>query len=205
MIDDALYDFLQVPENLTVNNNLFQHDVVDVTRQMIQNKIDIVYPQVMDAFRNRNLNRLQTLSKTFQKLLLDLEQILRTNDKFLLGKWLESAKAMASTKLEAKNYEFNARNQITIWGPQGQIVDYATKQWAGLVKDYCLPRWQMFLDELGRTLRDGNSKFDNNACKQKIFKQIEEPFGVSNKLYATEQTGDTRSVAREIYYKWRHI
>lgn len=28
-------------------------------------------------------------------------------------------------------YEYNARNQITLWGPDGQIKDYANKQWAG--------------------------------------------------------------------------
>ena len=31
-------------------------------------------------------------------------------------------------------YEYNARNQITLWGPDGQIVDYANKQWAGKVQ-----------------------------------------------------------------------
>ena len=28
-------------------------------------------------------------------------------------------------------FEYNARNQITLWGPNGEIVDYANKQWAG--------------------------------------------------------------------------
>ena len=29
------------------------------------------------------------------------------------------------TEEEKLNYEFNARNQITLWGPDGQILDYA--------------------------------------------------------------------------------
>lgn len=28
-------------------------------------------------------------------------------------------------------FEYNARNQITLWGPNGEIVDYANKQWSG--------------------------------------------------------------------------
>lgn len=32
---------------------------------------------------------------------------------------------------EDKLYEYNARNQITLWGPKGEITDYANKQWAG--------------------------------------------------------------------------
>ena len=30
--------------------------------------------------------------------------------------------------------EFNARNQVTLWGPNGEINDYAAKSWGGLVK-----------------------------------------------------------------------
>ena len=32
--------------------------------------------------------------------------------------------AMATNSRERKLYEFNARNQITLWGPDGQILDY---------------------------------------------------------------------------------
>ena len=47
------------------------------------------------------------------------------NKNFLLGPWLESAKALATNDGEKKIYEFNARNQITLWGPNGEILDYA--------------------------------------------------------------------------------
>ena len=60
----------------------------------------------------------------FLDILKDLDRILATNKNFLLGPWLESAKAMATNSHERKLYEFNARNQITLWGPDGQILDY---------------------------------------------------------------------------------
>ena len=61
----------------------------------------------------------------FIDLLKDMEEILSTNKNFLLGPWLESAKALATNEEEKKIYEFNARNQITLWGPNGEILDYA--------------------------------------------------------------------------------
>lgn len=200
-----MHDLLQVPKKYTHKNDLFLHDVVDVTRQMIQNKIDVIYQQVINAFNNKDLRTLNKLSNTFQKLLLDLDRILTTHKNFLLGNWLESAKALATTQLEKQNYEYNARIQITIWGPDGQIVDYATKQWAGMVKDYCLPRWQLFLDELANSIRGKNAEFDNEACQRLIFRKIEEPFGISRKLYTTSPIGNTMSIAKEIYYKYRYI
>ena len=64
-------------------------------------------------------------------------QRLATNRYFLLGVWLEDAKAIPvgdqDTKEVSELYEFNARNQITLWGPNGEILDYATKQWSGIL------------------------------------------------------------------------
>lgn len=51
----------------------------------------------------------------------------------------------------AAYYEYSARNQITLWGPTGQISDYASKSWAGLVSGYYLPRWQMFVEYCATT------------------------------------------------------
>lgn len=28
-------------------------------------------------------------------------------------------------------YIINAKNQVTLWGPNGEIKDYANKQWSG--------------------------------------------------------------------------
>lgn len=200
VIDDVLRDFLQVPVDQVIDNELYKHDLVDITRQMLQNKIDLLYKRIISAFLRKKESQVQTLAHRFESILVDLDRILHSNEKFLLGSWLQASKSIATNRLEEQVYEFNARNQITIWGPNGQIVDYAMKQWAGVVADYCLPRWQLFFAELlasfkGRTYNDGE-------CGQKIFKQIEEPFGVSIKEYGTKASGDSIAIAKEIYKKY---
>lgn len=79
-------------------------------------------------------------------------------------------------------YEWNARNQITLWGPNGEILDYAIKQWAGVVKDYILPRWELFINELGYALAN-KIEFNFTAFKTEVFSEIEEPFTFSTQLY----------------------
>lgn len=185
-----------------MDNELFKHDLVDVVRQSAQNKIDLLYGAIVDSFHTRNRSRLRYLDKKFEKILFDLDDLLQTNEQFLLGKWLNSAKALASNQVEQQMFEFNARNQITLWGPTGQIVDYANKQWAGVIRDYCLPRWQIFIDELSEALKKKNVKYNEKKCKQKIFKQVEEPFGVDNKAYIDEPTGDTIALAQKFIRKW---
>ena len=61
----------------------------------------------------------------------DLEFILVTNEAFLLGPWVQSAMNAAADVDEERQFQQNARNQITLWGPRGEILDYAAKQWAG--------------------------------------------------------------------------
>lgn len=185
-----------------MDNDLFKHDLVDAIRQMAQNKIDSLFTEVINSYHNKNLTRLKYLSKSFEEILLDLDEILQTSEPFLLGKWLNSSRALASNQVEEQMFEFNARNQITLWGPNGQIVDYAIKQWSGMISDYCWPRWKIFLDQLAASLRKKNAKYSEKKCKEKIFKQVEQPFGVDNKEYIAEATGDTIALAQDFYNKW---
>lgn len=169
----------------------------------MQNKIEMLYPDIKIAFAAKDLKQLTKVQVRFESMLNDLDDILQTNEQFLLGKWIKSAKALASNQLEELLYEYNARNQITIWGPNGEIVDYAYKQWAGVVRDYCLPRWHALFLELAESIKNNNGKFSDSKCRRKIFKQVEEPFTVAHKEYNDEANGDTIAIARKILEKWK--
>lgn len=94
-------------------------------------------------------------------LLGDLDCVLTSSGQphFSLATWISEARSWASnaTTLSTSSdlssvaeiasfYEYNARNQITLWGPTGEISDYASKQWGGLISSYYVPRWQLFVD-----------------------------------------------------------
>jgi len=57
-------------------------------------------------------------------VLLDVDTLLATDEHFLLGVWLESAKNMSTSEQERRLYEYNARNQITLWGPDGNVCSH---------------------------------------------------------------------------------
>ena len=54
-------------------------------------------------------------------LLLSLDNVLATSEQFLLGRWINTARAHGTTAAEEDLYEYNARNQITLWGPRGEV------------------------------------------------------------------------------------
>ncbi len=64
-----------------------------------------------------------------------MDTLLNTDVNFLVGVWIENAKALASPS-EVPLFSYNARNQITLWGWEGEINSYASKHWAGLMADY---------------------------------------------------------------------
>lgn len=198
-----LRDFLIEPNNFIMDNSLYKHDLIDITRQMIQNKFEILYKRMKTSFREKNVTAVEYYGQEISDILMDLDELLNTKSEYMLGKWIKSATDMSTNDIEREMYRFNALNQITTWGPDGQIVDYAMKQWGGMMSDYCLQRWKLFNDELKNALNENSGKFNDSKVRQKIFRQIEEPFGVSAKPYPIEGQGDTIEVAKRIYGRWK--
>jgi len=113
---------------------------------------------------------------------------LASGNNFLLGTWLAQAKDIAVNEEERRSYEYNARNQITLWGPNGEIRDYANKQWSGVVVDYFKLRWELFLKALEKSLVQ---RIEPNITEinNRIFHEVERSFTFSTKLYPVETKG----------------
>lgn len=121
----------------------------------------------------------------------------------MLGPWLEQAKSLGKTEMEKKLYEFNARNQITLWGPNGEIIDYAAKQWSGLMIDYYMTRWNMFWDALKGSIKK-IEEFSEDRFKLHFMEIIGIPFVKGRNSYPTKPHEDTIAIAELVYSKWRN-
>ncbi|XP_070531316.1 alpha-N-acetylglucosaminidase isoform X2 [Cardiocondyla obscurior] len=170
------------------NNTLYRHDVVDITRQALQLKADEIYMTVLDCYNKKNVTAFKFSANTLLELFDDLESILASGNNFLLGTWLAQAKDIADNDEERRLHEYNARNQITLWGPNGEIRDYANKQWSGVMADYFKPRWELFLKALEKSLVQ-RIKLNISEINDRIFREVEQPFTFSTKYYPTETKG----------------
>ncbi|KAG5674947.1 hypothetical protein PVAND_004891 [Polypedilum vanderplanki] len=205
LVIKALGKFLAINESDLLNDHLYERDLVDLTRQLLQIQAEFIYTTLVETFKKKDLRKFAIASEMFLELLRDLDSLLATHDDFLLGKFLEDAKAMALDDDERKQLEFNARNQITLWGPDGQILDYATKQWNGIVMDYYLPRWTLFIQQLNISLQT-NIAFNQSKFQQDVFNQVEYPFNENNaKFYPSKANGNVVNKAKELFHKWKRI
>ena len=135
------------------NNPAYQYDMVDVTRQVMGNSFDDMYTNLLSVYTStdRSNSTIKAAGNNLTALLTSLDTILSTNQAFSLSTWISAARSQTSNVTLANFYEYNARNQITLWGPTGQINDYASKSWGGLVMSYYVPRWELFTNYLMNT------------------------------------------------------
>ena len=117
-----------------------------------------------NASLRRYGRRLERRSKGIALYLLlliqQLDELLQTNKNFQLGVWTRGALNKAAFavdethSLEAmqQQFLFAAKNQISLWGPHGEINDYSAREWAGVVGDYYAGRWTLYFEMLFDTL-----------------------------------------------------
>lgn len=135
------------------SNPAYQHDMVDVTRQVMANAFVSLYSDLVATYNSSGTaDKLSQQGKKMDGLLSALDAVLSTNKNFRLSTWISAARAWAHGNQSYASYlEYQARNQITLWGPNGEITDYASKQWGGLVASYYAPRWRLFVEYLKMT------------------------------------------------------
>jgi len=97
---------------------------------------------------------------------------------------------------------FNSLNQITLWGPTGEIIDYATKQWSGLVSNYYKPRWVLFISHLNDSLATGKP-FNKTEFNLDVLNNVEIPFTRSSRIFTRNAPGNSVAVCTRIYRKWK--
>ena len=118
--------------------------------------------------------------------------------------------------------------QITLWGPNGEIMDYAAKQWSGLFSSYYTPRskfnadilsvydlssasdyvyrWILFFATLESSLMAGNNTFDEPAFRKKFIDEIGTPFTKDRSSFPTEPDPEANPIAtaRKMFERWLH-
>lgn len=192
------FAFTTNPECTSVG---YYHDLVDVTRQALQYRAEQLYMNVVnDQFSNTWVFN-ASINK-FLGVMGDMETILSSHEDFTAINWLARARNFGRNPNEIRIYEMNARNQITLWGPSGEITDYACKQWAEMFHYYYIPRWSMFLNAaLESKLR--NEVFDEKGT-QKIVREIVEQ-GFQTVDITPLPSNDVQSMALSLYDKWGNV
>jgi alpha-N-acetylglucosaminidase len=183
----------------------FRHDVVDVTRQFLSDRMLKLYQTLKQAYNGKTVSpeTLCALNTKLLRVIQHLDEILGTNEDFLLGSWIRDARAMGHGNAELETYyEYEARNQVTRWGDHNDNVlhDYACKEWSGLMKGYYLGRWRIWLTEVCHAYTE---KREMNASVLKNAREgYELKWQLGREPYPTTPRGDTIAISKRLYSEY---
>ena len=180
----------------------YRYDLVDVTRQVLADWSSSLHREVVKAYRSGSPEDFRCSASRFMELISDMDRLLSTREEFLLGRWLESAKAMGTSPQEKSLYERNARNLLTLWGDRDcPIRDYASRQWSGLMNGFYGGRWRLFFDMAYRYLTEGKDMDDfDSLCREWEWDWIH-----GTETYPDRPCGDETEVCLGLYEKYRRL
>ncbi|PXA89773.1 alpha-N-acetylglucosaminidase [Caulobacter sp. D5] len=138
---------------------LFVLDLVDAARQLASLEIDVQLQAAVAAYRKGDAAAGDAARRKVQDLALAIDALLGVQPE-TLATWIDDARAYGDTPADKAAYVSNAKAQVTVWGGEGNLNDYASKAWQGLYADFYLPRWGRFLDALKAA---GTGPFDEAA------------------------------------------
>lgn len=184
------------------NTSSYQYDIVNIGRQVLGNHFSKLRDEFTKSYQAKKLKALKTNGKKMLDLFDDLDKLLGTQSSFLVGKWLEDAKAFGVNEIEEKYYEHNARNIITTWGTAAQSLnDYANRSWAGLTKAFYKKRWELFINEVIHAV-ENNKAFDEKRFHNKVT-QFEWGWTQSREKYSNKPIGDAVKISKELTERYK--
>ncbi len=176
----------------------YQYDVVHVGRQVLLNRLQRLKPAIDAMYHAKKPERFEAYVAEFRELVMDIDKLLGTRKEFLLGAWLEDAKRWSANDEERRLYEWNARNQITLWGDKtSRLHYYANKQWSGMLRGYYLKRWDLFFDALRLSMKN------DSALQIPNYPDWEDAWTHKTESYPAVPQGDAVAIAQQLWAKYK--
>ncbi|MDO3627307.1 alpha-N-acetylglucosaminidase [Mucilaginibacter sp. BT774] len=183
----------------------YQYDLVDVTRQVLANYAGPLQQKTASAYKDKDKEKFKNYSAEFLQLMDDMDDLLNTRKDFLLGKWINEARANGITEKEKNLYEFNARDIITLWGDkESELREYSNRQWAGLIKGYYKPRWELFFAQMNKAM-DTGTDFDAANFDKQVKDWEWKWVNTHNNAYPDVTKGDAVEVSKRLFSKYHQV
>ena len=199
LVEEAMVAMLLANDTFAAQET-YVNDLVDVARQAMSDKFMSLSQSHTAAYHAKNATALDEIAATMLEMIADQDTLLLSSKFFLLGTWLSNARSWGGNNVTQQDlYEWNARNQITLWGPEGNILDYAGKEWGGLVKGFYQPRWALYFKQMSTGVAAGDfnqTKFNADCLAlDKTWQHKTDPF-------PTSPSGNTPLLVRGLIDKY---
>ena len=183
------------------NSDTYNDDLTVVGKQVLGNLFVEYRDYFSQAYDAKDVAKMKVQGQKMLELINDIDELLATNKNYLVGTWIEEAKAMTDIASEKHYYEKDARKIITVWGEKGRdLNDYGNRSIAGLMKDFYGKRLEIFIN-------DAISAVENNKAldEKETLKKVNEfawDWSEAQNLYPKKPKGNTWEVSTKLYDKY---
>ena len=191
----------------------FEYDLVDITRQILADISGEVYSCIKPAFDSGDKETAVKYAEQMIEMCRDMDEILATNESFLVGTRHEGARNRGVTDSDKAFYEQVERTFETYWvlddTSQTSLTDYCNRHLSGLMTDYYGMRWEVFAKYLEQAMDEGmNASEFNSVMAPKIKAEIaekEEAWSKEQTVYPTEAEGDPVEISTALLEKYQPL
>lgn len=174
----------------------FRYDFVDIIRQFLADTARPLLAATIQAYDTDNKEAFKKNAAHFIGLLRATDALLATDSNWRFGTWYERALAKGKTPEEKANMEMACKRLLTTWSGQiDALNDYANRQLAGLVKDYYLPRWELYFSTLGDALDGKIARDQVDATFYPKVHALELAFEKNKTPYTVQPEGNLLQIA----------
>lgn len=154
--------FLQCADTLK-NSRHYINDALELASYYLAVKADQIYVSALSDKTNGNMRNALNKLENVIELLKRVDRLLASHPLYRLEPWISAARSCATSDVEQNHYERNAKRLITTWG--GGQEDYAARFWSGLIKDYYIPRLQIYFSSDSLSLDQWEETWINSNWK----------------------------------------
>lgn len=126
---------------------LYRNDAVAAVSHLASLWMDERLSDAIGAFQHKDVATGDRAWAGVQATASELDHLLGVLPQGL-DQWVTQARRYGSSEAESAYYVDSALAQVTVWGGDNVLADYASKAWQGLYADFYLPRWRLFLTRL---------------------------------------------------------
>ncbi len=182
---EAVKVFLKADSDFK-NSETYQADKIEFLRQVWADKGDAAYDSLIRSINSQDKNRMDKASSTFLEMINIQNELLGNSPYFTLNRWLQQAKNYGVKLPDSENVMYNAKAQITFWGPDNNpkttLRDYAHKEWNGLLGSLYVDRWKLFIE---------NAK-EGKFTKPQDFYNMEVNWSKKQEMYVPTKSSESR-------------
>jgi alpha-N-acetylglucosaminidase len=135
-------------------NPLYRDDAIEVVAMAAGIRADQLIKQAVKFYAARDFSRGEKSADMAFGILGNVDRLLASHPNLQLKSWVDSARARGDTPAERDHYERDAKMLVTLWGSDGEIDDYSSRIWSGLIGGYYVPRWRMYIENLAGAHHD---------------------------------------------------